>query len=270
VVTDRAPLGVEGRGLRLARLFGPDNRCLVLPIDHGVILGRLPGFEAIDDSMQRFLSWPVDGFLMTSGLAARYARAIGQRPRSGLMLTGDSFYLPWGQPGPTLEPVARGTICSPFRAVALGADVLKIVFFADTESAARMAEVGYVARTVEESHGCGLPVVVEPLVATSCSSQERKRYVADACRVCAELGVDLLKVEYPGQPDEMRQLVDDVGLPMVILGGSLAGDEEDVVKLVEGALEGGASGIVIGRNIWQREPRQAEELIEHLRRLVHP
>jgi class I fructose-bisphosphate aldolase len=241
----------------------------VLPIDHGLMLGRVARFEAIDVQMRRFLGWPVDGFLLSAGVLARYSAALGRRRDTSLMLTGDAFYVPWGTNGPSSEPLAHRVISSARRAAALGADVVKLVIFADTVDSARMAEVSLIASAVDEAHSLGLPVIVEPLVSTLCGPSERERYIADACRICAELGADLLKCEYPGDPARMRRLVEDVGVPTMVLGGSLSGDAASVIALVDGALEGGACGVVVGRNLWQREAAEADALVEHLARRIH-
>ena len=84
----------------------------------------------------------------------------------------------------------------------------------------------------------------------------------------AELGVDIIKVAYPG-PQLMRAWTTELGVPLVILGGPRSGNPEDVLALAGEAISHGARGIVIGRNVWQREREVTRRLIRSLQEILH-
>jgi fructose-bisphosphate aldolase/2-amino-3,7-dideoxy-D-threo-hept-6-ulosonate synthase len=100
-----------------------------------------------------------------------------------------------------------------------------------------------------------------------------------AARVGSELGADIIKTVYTGDPDSFREVTEGCHVPVVIAGGSKT-DDLSTMKLIEGAMEGGAAGVSIGRNAFQHrcpdkfvraaamivhERRTAEEAVEILK-----
>ena len=88
-----------------------------------------------------------------------------------------------------------------------------------------------------------------------------------AARVGAELGADIVKVVYTGSPDSFVEVVQGCPVPVVIAGGPKMDSDEDIFKMVEGALKAGASGISIGRNAFQH--KTPEKMIRALCKMVH-
>jgi len=74
--------------------------------------------------------------------------------------------------------------------------------------------------------------------------------VALAARAAAELGADIVKTVYTGDPDSFRTVTRGCPVPVVVAGGSKT-DERATLTLIAGAMEGGATGISIGRNAFQ-------------------
>ena len=73
-----------------------------------------------------------------------------------------------------------------------------------------------------------------------------------ACRVAFELGADLIKTEYTGNQESFRDITDNYPIPILVLGGSKTG-LEDLFRRVKDAMNAGARGVVIGRNVFQQE-----------------
>jgi DhnA family fructose-bisphosphate aldolase class Ia len=91
--------------------------------------------------------------------------------------------------------------------------------------------------------------------------------IAHGARVAAELGADIVKVPYTGSVDSFRKVVAGCFAPVVIAGGERGG-WRDVRATVVGAIEAGAVGVCIGRNVFQHEdPARA---ISELRELARP
>ena len=83
--------------------------------------------------------------------------------------------------------------------------------------------------------------------------------------MAAELGADLVKTVYTGDPDSFRLVTRGCPVPVVVAGGSKTSDLA-TLELIEGAMEGGAAGISIGRNAFQhpapdRFVRAAAEIV---------
>ncbi|MDM7933952.1 MAG: 2-amino-3,7-dideoxy-D-threo-hept-6-ulosonate synthase, partial [Methanothrix sp.] len=77
--------------------------------------------------------------------------------------------------------------------------------------------------------------------------------VAHAARVGAELGADIIKTNYTGDPDTFRHVVEGCPVPVVIAGGPKTETDMELLQMIEGAMEAGARGVAIGRNVFQHE-----------------
>jgi DhnA family fructose-bisphosphate aldolase class Ia len=71
--------------------------------------------------------------------------------------------------------------------------------------------------------------------------------------MAAEMGGDLLKIQYTGDQASFRQIMAPLFRPVIVLGGPNRGDIRAVFADVRGAIDEGAVGIAIGRNIWAHE-----------------
>jgi DhnA family fructose-bisphosphate aldolase class Ia len=71
--------------------------------------------------------------------------------------------------------------------------------------------------------------------------------------MAAELGADLIKTEYSGDPDSMRTVVRSCPVPILVLGGSRSGSDEDVLRVARDIAKTGAAGVFFGRNVFQAE-----------------
>jgi DhnA family fructose-bisphosphate aldolase class Ia len=99
------------------------------------------------------------------------------------------------------------------------------------------------------------------------ADQKDPDLLAYCCRIAAELGADAIKTEYTGDPETMAEVVEDCPVPVLTLGGAKGDSEEAVVEAARGAIEGGASGIIFGRNVWQAE--DPAKMSASLREAVH-
>jgi fructose-bisphosphate aldolase/2-amino-3,7-dideoxy-D-threo-hept-6-ulosonate synthase len=77
--------------------------------------------------------------------------------------------------------------------------------------------------------------------------------VMHAARVGAELGADVIKTNYTGDPDSFKEVISGCPVPVIIAGGPKANTDAEVLKMVEDAIAAGASGVSIGRNVFQHK-----------------
>ena len=77
------------------------------------------------------------------------------------------------------------------------------------------------------------------------------KYLKHAARIGAELGADIVKTYYTGNPETFKEVTESCPVPIVMSGGPKADEPIDFLKMVKGALDGGAMGIAVGRNVWQ-------------------
>jgi len=171
-------------------------------------------------------------------------------------------------------------------AVRLGADAVGYTLYVGTPAAA--ADFGQLRRVREDAHRLGLPLVVWAYPRGSAVETKGGKdsfYTVDyATRVASELGADVVKVNFPradkraGVPaaydrevstqDAVTAVVRSAGRTLVLLsGGEKAGDDEMVERARE-SMEAGATGLIFGRNIWQREHDESLRFAARLRDLL--
>jgi fructose-bisphosphate aldolase/2-amino-3,7-dideoxy-D-threo-hept-6-ulosonate synthase len=91
-------------------------------------------------------------------------------------------------------------------------------------------------------------------------------HVKLAARVAAELGADIVKTVYTGDPESFREVTRGCPVPVVVAGGSKT-DDRTTLELIEGAMAGGAAGISIGRNAFQH--RTPDKFVRAAACIVH-
>jgi class I fructose-bisphosphate aldolase len=247
----------------MGRLFGADGRTLVLPVDHGLTLGRVEGLEDPVGRVDGLLDLPCDGLLMTPGLTRLTAGRFAHRGAPARLLTLDTFFR---EPG---EQVAgTGLAGSVEQAAALGVDCVKLFMAWNVPSRERAATLSRIAEVIGRAGAFDLPVMVEPIVVGEPRSDEVIAVEGDAARAAMEAGADIIKVAYPG-PELMASWSAELQVPLVILGGPRTGEADAVLTLAEEAVAHGARGIVIGRNVWQRPPDVTRRLMQRLHEIVH-
>ena len=116
--------------------------------------------------------------------------------------------------------------------------------------------LAYMAQLAAEADRYNLPVGVEALPygfekheGIDTRSVENMAY---ACRQGVELGADFIKAEYVGG-ERFREVTEGCYAPILVLGGSKAKSEAEIFHNIRGALDAGAKGIIMGRNIYRHE-----------------
>lgn len=92
-------------------------------------------------------------------------------------------------------------------------------------------------------------------------------HLKHAARIGAELGADIVKTYYTGDPQTFKQVTESCPAPIVMSGGPKADEPIDFLNMVKGALDGGAMGIAVGRNVWQS--KQPVKMLEAINLVVH-
>jgi fructose-bisphosphate aldolase / 2-amino-3,7-dideoxy-D-threo-hept-6-ulosonate synthase len=241
-----------GKTLRLGRLFDSgSNTSMILPMDHGVeepVYGEL---ERPRDLIASLAGAGVNAFLMRRGLAAFAAETIAGRAGWVQRLTGRTGL----SPGLETEQLVFAGVEEALRN---GADAVVPTFFIGPETEAiQVPQLGAIA---DECNKLGVPLLAEifPVGGPDATPYDGPYTVDDmrvAVRVASEEGADFIKTWYTGDPESFRRVIDYSLVPVLIAGGPKARNERDVLEMVRGAMDAGASGIAMGRKIWQsRDP----------------
>jgi fructose-bisphosphate aldolase / 2-amino-3,7-dideoxy-D-threo-hept-6-ulosonate synthase len=241
-----------GKTLRLGRLFDADsNTSMILPMDHGVeepVYGEL---ERPTELIASLAQAGVNAFLMRRGLAAFAAETFAGRAGWVQRLTGRTGL----SPGLETEQLVFASVEEALRN---GADAVVPTFFLGPETEAiQLPQLGAIA---DECSKLGIPLLAEifPVGGPDATPYDGPYTVDDmrvAVRVASEEGADLIKTWYTGDPESFRRVIDYSLVPVLIAGGPKAENDRDVLQMVRGAMDAGASGIAMGRKIWQsRDP----------------
>jgi fructose-bisphosphate aldolase, class I len=153
---------------------------------------------------------------------------------------------------PKGEPIAS-QICSVKQARALGAKAVGYtIYLGSAHENLMLSEFG---RIQQEAHELGLAAIawIYPR-GEAVTNDTAPEIVAYAARSGLEAGADAVKIKYTGDSNSFRWAVRSAGAAKVFMsGGPKAPTDEAFLTQVKGAIDAGASGLAVGRNVWQHE-----------------
>ncbi len=238
---------------RLSRLIKPaTGRSLILPIDHGYFLGPTRKLEDPWKTVEPLLPY-TDALMLTRGILRSCMNPKIDTPIV-LRVSGGSSILS--------EDLSNETITtSIFEAVRLNASALSLSIFVGSphehESLANLASL------VDDAEDYGIPVLAVTAVGKELEKRDA-RYLALCCRIAAEFGARFVKTYYC---EGFEKVVEGCPVPVLIAGGPKMDTELDALQTTYDALQGGAVGVIMGRNIWQND--HAVAMIRAVRSVIH-
>ena len=256
-----------GAELRLGRLFDRESsRSFIVAFDHGTNLRVPPEAGRPLEVMEKIVAGEPDGVLISPGMLKQASRLFAFREAPVPIVRAD-----WTMLDERMKDLGEQyrVLCAPQEAVALGAEAMVMYLIMGPEEGTMFADnARAVAEAANEAHRVGLPLIVEAtLWGSRMADQKDPDLLAYCCRIAAELGADAIKTEYTGDPETMAGVIEGCPVPVLTLGGAKGDSEEAVVEAARGAIEGGASGIIFGRNVWQAE--DPAKMSASLRETVH-
>jgi predicted phospho-2-dehydro-3-deoxyheptonate aldolase len=240
---------MSGKETRLKRLYRHSNRLFIVAMDHGITLGPVDGLVDIRHAVQSVFAGNADAVVVHKGLV-RYIDEL-LTPETGELIVHLSA-------STSLSPDSdrKEVVCSVEQAIRLGATAISVhVNLGARHEAEMLKDLGRVA---EECDLWGMPLLAMMYVRDgSKESEYDPAKIKHAARVAEELGVDIVKVNYTGSPETFAEVASAVKIPVVIAGGQKMSSDEDVLAMIRDAVQAGASGVSIGRNVFQH-PNPAE------------
>ena len=243
----------SGWGLRnrIARILPQDGRCVMLAVDHGYFLGPTSRLEAPRQTILPLLPH-IDALMCTRGVLRTSVPAKSPTPVVLRVSGGPSIV------GPNLANEHITTAMHD--ALRLNCTGVGMSVFIGTEHESQT--VKNLGDLVSEGEEVGMPVLAITAVGKELEKRDA-RYLSLCCRIAAEIGAHVVKTYYC---EDFNRVVEGCPAPIVVAGGPKL-PEREALELTYNAIQGGAVGVDMGRNIWQSEHPVA--MVKAVRSIVH-
>jgi len=237
---------------RMSKIIRPeDGRTVMLAVDHGYFLGPTERLENPTRTIKPLLPY-ADSLMLTRGVLRTSVNPSTDVPIV-LRVSGGSSIVG--------EDLSKESITTSIEdAMKLNASCVALSIFVGSKY--EHQTLTNLAKLVDEGEKFGIPTLAVTAVGKEMARDHR--YLALACRVAAELGAHLIKTYYC---ENFQRVVEGCPVPVIIAGGKKLPSEIDALQLAFDAVDNGAAGVDMGRNIWQSDYPVA--MIKAVRAIIH-
>ena len=236
---------------RLARIFNPETgRTVMLAVDHGYFQGPTTGLERIDINILPLVPY-ADTLMLTRGILRSIVPPSTTKPIVLRVSGGTSILseLSNEEIAVDIEESIRLNVCAMAVQVFIGGEY-------ERQSIINMTKM------VDIGNRYGIPTLAVTAVGTDMARDAR--YFRLATRICAELGAHYIKSYYI--EDGFETVTASCPVPIVMAGGKKL-PELDALTMAYNAIQQGASGVDMGRNIFQSD--SPVSMLQAVRAVVH-
>ena len=236
---------------RLARIFDPkDGRTVMLAVDHGYFLGPTSGLEQPYETVKDLLPY-ADTLMLTRGVLRSCIPTSVQTPIVLRVSGGTSVLhddLSNEELTVSMEDAVRLNVAGVAISIFVGAEYEK-------QTLQNMAAL------IDEGNALGIPVLA--VTAVGKNMGRNARYLGLASRIASEMGAHFVKTYYC---DDFEKVASTCTVPTVIAGGKKI-PEMDAINMAYNAIQAGACGVDMGRNIFQSDCPLG--MIQAVRAVIH-
>ncbi len=280
------PAGKRARLHRFLYEYGPANgTLLLLPIDQGLEHGPVDFFDNPDSldpeyEYQLALEGNYSGIALHYGLASKYfSKYAGKLPLL-LKINGKTNI-------PSDDDAFSPLTGSVEDAVRMGADAVGYTLYVG--SPRQSDDIAQLTRVREDCDRYGMPLVVwsypRGKAVKEKGGQDTLYAIDYAARVACEMGADIVKLNEPKVSDDVKQpkpyptlqlseeeairkVVKSAGRTLVLISGGSKISDEDLLRKTRSAMEAGVTGLIFGRNLWQRRQADALEITSKIQQIL--
>lgn len=276
---------MEPKEVKLNFLFKKHGKALILPYDQGLEHGPTDFFNAPFAQNPMHIieiakKGQYDAMAMHIGNARRYFKDYYGEVPLVLKINGKTNIPSDEEP---LSPLTASI------EDALSLSAIAIGYTLYVGSPRQDEDIEQFARVREEAHRYGLPVIVwsypRGKEINEKGGKDSLYAIEYAARTASELGADMIKLNIPSVKknpnipvpyrdlevpleDAVKRVVESAcGVPVIFAGGGLMSDNELLDK-VRICMKSGASGLIFGRNIWQRPLEEAIEITKKIKQII--
>ena len=256
-------MALLGKEVRMSRLVNPkSNKMMAITVDHAISRGIAPmtGIQDIQGAIDKIVAGRPDAMTMTGPIAER---CLEKHAGKVSLLCKISSYSPVS---PTQDAVF-GTVDS---AIALGADAVSMGCMTLGDFQNEQCEA--IGKVAQECRLKGMPLIghVYPK-GESVPVDKRASWenIAYCVRSACELGMDIVKTTYTGDPESMAKAISCVpsSFRVVIQGGDACKTLDDYLNMTYDAMQCGVGGVTMGRFVW--DYKDVTALVIALRYIIH-
>lgn len=248
-----------GKNIRLERIINrKTGKTVIVPMDHGVTVGPIRGLIDMKQAVDNVVNGGANAIIVHKGIVKAGHRQSGKDIGLIVHLSGSTTLSP--------DPSGKVLVCTVEEALQLGADGVSIhVNLGAPTDDIMLDHLGQVSRSCQQ---WGMPLLAMMYTrGEKIKSEYDVNCVKHAARVGAELGADIVKVNYTGSPQSFATVTEGCPVPVVIAGGEKLESDDDILQMVAGAIQAGAVGVSIGRNVFQHS--KPTRMIAALSAIVH-
>lgn len=248
-----------GKRIRMQRIFNRNTgRTFIVPLDHGVTAGPIPGLVDMRKTVDEIAEGGADAVLMHKGLIRSGSRSTGKDIGLIMHMSASTSLSP--------RPNTKVLVASVEDAIRNGADGVSVhVNIGDENESVMLADLGRVA---SQATTWGMPLLAMVYArGPRIKNEYDPDLIAHCARVGAELGADVVKVHYTGDIESFAKVVEGCPIPVVIAGGPRLESTEAVLRMAYDAIQAGGRGLSLGRNVFQHKNVRA--VVSALRGIVH-
>ncbi len=248
-----------GKSIRLERIINRQTgKTVIVPMDHGVTVGPIPGLMDMKQAVDHMVNGGANAIIEHKGIVRAGHRQSGKDIGLIVHLSASTALSP--------DPTGKVLVCSVEEALQMGADGVSIhVNLGAPTDGEMLAQFGQISRRCTQ---WGMPLLAMIYTrGAKVKSEYDPACVQHAARVGAELGADIVKVNYTGSPRSFEAVTRGCPVPVVIAGGEKRESDADILEMVEGAMRAGAAGVSIGRNVFQHA--DPTRMVAAIARIVH-
>lgn len=252
-------MAMLGKAVRMSRLINSQsNKMMAITVDHSISRGIMHGLIPIQETIDKIIAGGPDAITMTKGIAEI---CLPKHAGKVSLLLKCSSYSP-------VQPTYDVCFGDVEEGVRMGADAVSVgAILLGDHQAEQIRDIGLISK---QCMAAGMPLIghIYPK-GESVKPEDRTKWenIAYCVRAGAELGVDIIKTTYTGDPVTMEKVVRSCPARVVIQGGDVGNTVEDYIKMTREALDVGVGGVTFGRFVW--EYRDITSLVKTLRSVIH-
>lgn len=238
---------------RIAKIIKPDTgRAVMLAVDHGYFLGPISKLEDPRKTIKPLIPY-ADSLMLTRGVLRNCIDPNEDIPVVLRVSGGNSI---------VGSDLSNEDITVAFEdAIRLNVSAVALSIYVGSENERRT--ITNLSKLVDQGERYGIPVLAVTAVGKELEKRDA-RYLALCCRIAAEHGAHIVKTYYC---DDFEKVTSSCPAPIVVAGGPKLETDMDVLNLAYNAINQGAVGVDMGRNIWQNN--NPVGMIKAVKSIVH-